>query len=109
MKVSCTACIVLCARLCTAACMSVRLFLVMYLGLLPRQSCLELSTGHAQACLLQRSEQTSGLQGVSCNVAKAGQVAGLANFAKQELGHVDLWCVKHLTLLNLPPPVNQDR
>jgi hypothetical protein len=30
-------------------------------------------------------------QGKACNVAKAGEVRALAEFAQQQLGSIDLW------------------
>ena len=34
----------------------------------------------------------SCLQGTTCNMARPGDVAALANFARDKLGGVDLWC-----------------
>ena len=31
-------------------------------------------------------------QGIACNMARPGDVAALANFARDKLGTVDLWC-----------------
>lgn len=33
------------------------------------------------------------LQGRACNMTKPAQVASLADFAHDELGSIDLWCV----------------
>lgn len=34
----------------------------------------------------------SCVQGTTCNMARPGDVAALANFARDKLGGVDLWC-----------------
>jgi len=68
----------------------------------PRNAASRQAATQPEPCLTLASQYPTGgrrprrlslcRQGIACNMARPGDVAALANFARDKLGSVDLWC-----------------